>query len=122
MTISKIKTITIFKKNGYPQILQKAYPNSYKIKRHNILYDESIDGPLPDDFDENKIGGYKLVDGVLAFDQTQFDANEALKQELNLAEIAKENTITQRKNTIKNVNASIPDRLNALIEHLGLNV
>lgn len=115
----------------YKQLI-KAYDSrpqeiktfSHKSGTHGdktqVLWDERKDGKL--EIDSEKLGGYERVEGELVFSQAMLDVHAALVASLESAksdEVAKK---AARKDLLKDKNASTKDRLDALIEHLGLDL
>ena len=85
-----------------------------------VLWDERVDKALSP-ADMSKVGGYSRVSDALVYDQTKYDENQAkiTQKQTDLADKALKKE--QDKLKLKDKSASVKDRLDALVDYLGLD-
>lgn len=85
-----------------------------------VLWDERVDETLSIT-DLSKVGGYSRVGDALVYDQVKFDENQAkiMQKQTDLADKAAKKE--QGKLKLKDKSAPVNDRIDALVDYLGLD-
>jgi len=113
----------------YKQLIKKFENNPQEIKvfkhvtgshfnKEHVIWDERKDGLL--EIEAEKLGGYERIGDKLVFNQDLFDADQLLKQSKEDADSQERQKQIDMKALIKNGNASLKDRVDAIAEYLGL--
>lgn len=84
-----------------------------------VLWDERKDGLIPVGI---QIGGMKRIGDALVFDAAKKAAHDVVKSAQEAAELDKATKKAARLLLFKDKNAPVKDRLDAVIEHLGLDL